>query len=185
MPLLHRDIETRSILDLTRVGGWRYATDPTTGVWCLAFAIDHQPAQLWTPDQPIPEAFIEAARNPAWLVIAHNDAFERLIEEHILAPRFGWPLVPIERHRCTMAMALACALPGKLEKVADALELEHRKDAEGSRLMKQMASRASRVVVKTRAAFIGMTTLTKSRGLANTASATLRSSANCMGACRR
>src|SRR6516162_9794489 len=84
--VLHRDIETRSILDLTRVGGWRYATDPTTGVWCLAFAVDDQPAQLWTPDQPAPEVFFEAARNPDWLIVAHNDAFERAIEGYILAP---------------------------------------------------------------------------------------------------
>ena len=184
MPLLHRDYETRSTLDLECVGAARYAADPSTGVWCAGYVVDDGQVQLWWPDQPIPEAFFEAARNPTWLIVAHNDAFDRLIEEHILAPRYGWPLVPIERHRGTMAMALACGLPGALERVADALELEHRKDAEGSRLMKQMASRASRVVVKTRAAFIGMMTLRKSRDSANTANATLRSSANCMGACR-
>src|SRR6516165_3824154 len=137
--VLHRDIETRSILDLTRVGGWRYATDPTTDVWCLAFAIDDQPAQLWTPDQPVPEVFCEAARNPDWLIVAHNDAFERAIEGYILAPRYGWPLVPIEQHRCTQAMSLAAGLPAKLRLAADVLELANRKDAAGERLMHQMS----------------------------------------------
>ena len=57
----------------------------------------------------------------------------------ILALRYGFPLIPIERWRCTMAKALACALPGKLEMVAEVLGLEHRKDADGARLMRLMA----------------------------------------------
>ena len=116
MPILFRDIETRSVLDLKAVGAWRYAAEPTTGVWCMAYAIDDGPVEILIPGQdPIPEAFLEAARNPDWLIVAHNDAFERAIEELILGPRFAWPLVPIERHRCTMAMALASALPGALD----------------------------------------------------------------------
>ncbi|WP_271523273.1 AAA family ATPase [Bradyrhizobium sp. CCBAU 53380] len=139
MPILHRDLETYSILDLPSCGVFRYAAHPNTGVWCLSYAVDDQPTQVWLPGNPIPEVFFEAARNDDWRIIAHNDMFERTIEQRILAPRFGWPLVPIERHRCTMAMALACALPGKLEKVAEALALPLRKDSEGARLMKLMA----------------------------------------------
>jgi DNA polymerase len=139
MPTLHRDIETFSTLDLTRCGAWRYAAEPTTGVWCVSYAIDKDPTQLWLPGNPVPDVFFEAERNPDWWIVAHNDAFERVIEELILAPRFGWPIVPIDRHRCTMAMALASALPGSLEKVAEALSLPLRKDADGARLMKMMA----------------------------------------------
>src|SRR6516164_4279658 len=100
MPVLHRDIETFSTLDLTRCGGWRYATDPSTGAWCVSYVTDNQSTQLWRPGEPIPDVFFEAARDPAWLIVAHNDAFERVIEQFNLAPRYGWPLVPIERHRC-------------------------------------------------------------------------------------
>src|SRR5262249_7666089 len=99
-----------------------------------------EPVAIWTPGQPIPEVFIAAAGNPDWLIVAHNDAFESAIEERILAPRYNWPLVPIERHRCTMAAALAAALPGKLDAAAAAaLGLETRKDAAGRRLMLAMA----------------------------------------------
>jgi DNA polymerase bacteriophage-type len=137
--VLFWDIETRSTIDLPEVGGWRYAADPSTDVWCVCFAVDDGPVQTWVPGQPIPEEFFEAARNPDWIVVAHNSAFERVIEEHVLAPRYGWPIVPIERHRCTMAMSLAAALPGKLEKVAEVLNSPLRKDAEGARLMLKMA----------------------------------------------
>jgi DNA polymerase len=139
MPVLHRDYETRSTVDLKAVGAARYAADPSTDVWCVAYAVDDEPVQLWWPGEPVPKVFFKAARNSAWKVVAHNDAFERAIEEHILAPRYGWPLVPIERHVCTMVMALACGLPGKLATVADALELKHRKDTAGARLMTQMS----------------------------------------------
>jgi hypothetical protein len=108
-------------------------------VWCCAYAVDDGPVQLWIPGQPIPEVFFTAARDPSWLIAAHNDAFERAIEERILAPRYGWPIVPIERHRCTMAQASAAALPAKLKTVAEVLELSARKDDDGARLMQMMA----------------------------------------------
>jgi DNA polymerase len=139
MPLLQRDYETRSILDLTEVGAHKYAVHPSTGVWCFAFAVDDGPIQLWVPGDPVPAEFIEAAQNPDWLVSAWNDNFERLIEQHIMGPRYGWPLVPIERHRCSMAAALALALPGSLEMAALALGLEERKDTASRRLMLQMS----------------------------------------------
>jgi DNA polymerase bacteriophage-type len=135
--ILHRDFETRSTIDLTEVGAWRYAAEPTTGVWCVAYAVDGGPTSLWIPGHPIPEEFHIAARDPDWIVAAHNDAFETAIETRILAPRYGWPLVPIERHVCTMAMASASALPAKLKTVAEVLELSVQKD--DSRLMQQMA----------------------------------------------
>ena len=142
MPILFRDIETRSTLDLKEVGAWRYAADPTTEVLCVGYCVDDGAVQIWTPGQPIPDEFIAAARDaddPTWLIVAHNDSFETAIETRLLHPRFGWPLAPIELHRCTMARALASALPGSLEGAAAALGLPIEKDREGYRLMMQMA----------------------------------------------
>jgi DNA polymerase bacteriophage-type len=141
MPVFHLDIETRSALDLTDVGLARYAVDRSTDVWLLAFAIGDEPPRLWFRGDPVPAEFAELARDPSsWHIAAHNSAFEAAIWEHVLAPRYGFPPVPpIEQFRCTMAMSLACALPGKLDRVANALELQHRKDKAGHALMKQMA----------------------------------------------
>src|SRR5262245_54104700 len=136
---LHRDYETRGVLCLLSVGVHQYVSDAGTSVLCAAYAVNDDPVQLWTPGDPIPHEFAEAAHNPAWLVCAHNDAFETAVEQHILGPRFGWPQIPIERHRCTMAMALAAGLPARLGALADALELANRKDAAGERLMHQMS----------------------------------------------
>ena len=135
MPILHQDFETRGTLSLSDVGAWRYATHTTTDVWCCAFCVDDAPIQLWVPGDPIPPEWIEAARDPAWLVSAFNDNFERQIEAHIMAPRYGWPIIPIERHRCLQASALSLALPATLERVAIALSLSQKKDNAGHRNM--------------------------------------------------
>jgi DNA polymerase len=138
LPILYRDIETRSRINLAKAGAWRYAADPSTEVLCVGYAIDDGPIDIWIPGQPIPEAFQTAGRDPDWVIVAHNDQFETAIEERVLAPRYGWPIVPIERHRCTMAAALAAALPGRLDAAAAALGLETRKDVAGHRLMMAM-----------------------------------------------
>ena len=137
--VLHRDCETRSRALLKLVGTHKYAADPSTEILFAAYAVDDDPLQLWLPDDPLPPEFIEAAHNPSWAVAAHGDHFETAIERHILALRFGFPLVPLERHRCTMAIALAAGLPARLDRIALALELSNRKDAAGERLMHQMS----------------------------------------------
>jgi DNA polymerase len=139
MPVLHRDLETFSAVKLKDAGHWRYAADPTTRVLCYAFAVDDGPVELWTPGQNVPEQFVEAAHNPDWLVVAHNDAFEFAIEELVLAPRFNWPLIPLVQHRCTQAISLANAMPGALEKVANALDLSQKKDSRGRAILQKMA----------------------------------------------
>jgi DNA polymerase bacteriophage-type len=137
--VLRRDYETRSKLSIKSVGVHRYTSHPSTEVVWIAFAVDDQPVQLVRPSDGVPPEFIEAAHNPNWTVEAHNDSFETLIERYILEPRFSFPLIPIERHRCTMAAALAAGLPARLDKVADALELANRKDKAGERLMHQLS----------------------------------------------
>ena len=136
---LYRDYETRGVLLLDKVGAHKYAADARTEVMCCAYAVDDGPVRLWKLGDAVPEKFFEAERNLSWTLVAHNDAFESSVEKLNLAPRFGWPVVPVERHVCTMAAALALALPAKLETLARVLHLEHQKDSAGHRLMLQMS----------------------------------------------
>jgi DNA polymerase len=131
--VLHRDYETRSTLELQNVGSWKYASGDYTDVWCCGYAVDDQPVKLWRPGDPAPPEFMQAAADPSWLLCAHNAPFEIAIEHFIMQRRYGWPKIPLQRQRCTMAAALALALPSKLELVAEALELLHRKDRAGQR----------------------------------------------------
>jgi DNA polymerase len=136
---LHRDYEVRSPVPLQKVGVWKFATAAQTEVLCCAFALDDDPVQLWLPGNPVPPEFIEAAQNPNWIVCAHNGQFEAAIERLILQRHFNWPKIPLRQHRCTMAMALALALPAKLELAVEALELLNQKDKAGQRLMLMMS----------------------------------------------
>ena len=135
--VLRHDIETFSELDLPTVGHWKYAAHPSTEVLCMAYAVDDEPTQLWMPGDPVPSEFIEAA-NWKWTVEAHKSSFEIAHAKLILEPRFDFPAIPIERRRCSMAMAYAAALPGKLEKVVEVLDLPFPKDKVGATLMKRM-----------------------------------------------
>src|SRR5262245_35770194 len=137
--VLHRDYETRSRLELKRVGAFKYAADPSTEVLCCTYATDNGSVQLWARGDPVPPEFFEAEANPAWWAAAHNAQFEMVIEQLLLAPRYGWPVIPLERQRCTMALCLMHALPGKLELAAEALCLAHQKDRAGHRLMLMMS----------------------------------------------
>jgi DNA polymerase len=139
MAILLRDYETRSQLLLKAVGSWKYSTHASTDTWCCGYAVDDGPIELWIPGDPVPPAFIEAANNPDWLVAAFGDGFERAIERHIMGPRYGWPEISIERHRCLQASALALALPASLSGVADALQVDQLKDQTGRRNMLAMS----------------------------------------------
>lgn len=135
----HRDYESRSAAELKDVGVFVYAEHPTTDVWCMAYAVDDGPVNLWVRGQPCPPEYLECARNPDWLAVAHNDQFEACVEEFIMAKRYGWPIIPAERHRCTMALAYSHSLPGSLEQAAAAVGLPFQKDMAGHRIMLQMA----------------------------------------------
>ncbi len=116
----------------------RYAEDPSTQVLCVGYCVDDEPVQIWHPRDLVPKVFHEAAGNSDWVAVAHNAAFELAIERAILGPHHGFPLLPVERNVCTMAAALAMALPGKLETCAKVLNLSQQKDLTGRRAMLQL-----------------------------------------------
>ena len=138
--VLHRDIEGYGPLDLRVVGAHRWAADPRSGIYCVAYAVDDGPPQLWIPPDPVPPEWSRGGEQYGLVrSCAQRPVRIRSLSEHILHPRFRFPLIPPERHICTQAAALALGLPAKLSRLADALELANRKDAAGEKLMLQMA----------------------------------------------
>lgn len=137
----HIDFETRSTVDLPKTGVHVYASHPDTNVWCMAYAIDDGPIELWTPggDDMVDLHVHSLAQRDDVVWMAHNAAFELAIWNRLLAPRYGFAPLPVERTRCTMAMAYALALPGSLENAAAAVGLDVGKDMEGRALMLRMS----------------------------------------------
>ena len=126
--LLVIDFETRSTLNLRKVGAWRYAADPETDVLCACGVLGDGDVGTWVPGNPVPIPVIEAVADPNIVFVAHFATFEIAIWKHVLAPRHRWPEhPPAARWRDTQAMALAAALPPRLDKVAKALSLKQQK----------------------------------------------------------
>lgn len=130
--LAYIDFETRSDLDLRVVGMWNYARGKHTAPWCLSWAIGDEAPRLWPVDSIEPlHAHIAAGGK----IVAHNAAFEIAIWNEIMAPRYGWPALPVEQCICSMACGLSMGLPAGLDAAASALRLSHRKDGLGHAIM--------------------------------------------------
>lgn len=136
--VLHWDIESRSVVDLRKTGVHVYSESPTTDVWLASLAVDDEPVELWFPGQPCPDLFKQAV-DESWLVASWNCAFERIMLQNVIAPRYGWPQPKLENWRCVMAQALAMSLPGSLANAAPAIGLDVTKDLQGQALMMRMA----------------------------------------------
>ena len=133
---LHIDFETYSSCDLKAEGLDRYAKDPSTGAHCLAYAFGDETLQVIAnfKDGSVIDG-LEIHLAEGGLIFAHNVAFELAIWNNVMVPRYGWPELKPEQCRCTLAMAYAMGLPGRLEHAAAALGIAERKDMVGARIM--------------------------------------------------
>ena len=131
----HHDFETASAIDLKKVGVHRYAAHPSTFIWCMGWRLGEGPIEMWRPGAPDPAPLLDHV----WRglpIVAHNAGFERTVW-NALAPAH-WPRISIEQQSCTLARAAVLNLPLGLDSLCIALRLPVRKDAEGSKTMKQM-----------------------------------------------
>lgn len=132
---IHIDFETRSAVDLKKVGAWAYAAHPSTEIMCMAYSVNGEEVKiierggfLWKPESmaiPVDTVFV-----------AHNAHFEFAIYHEILVKRFGWP--PMEdpmRWDCTLARAAMCNLPISLDACGAALGISSKKDMTGRSVM--------------------------------------------------
>jgi DNA polymerase len=125
------DFETKSVLDLPKVGAAKLAEHPSTDFWCVCFTFNGKTVLRSVPPEPPPLEIIGACADPDCLFVSHNANFERSLWP-LLTSRYGWPSCPpIERWRCTQAAALALALPPSLGKLCKALNLRHQKQPDG------------------------------------------------------
>lgn len=139
-PTVHIDFETRSAVDLTKVGAHRYAEDETTEILCLSYRIDDGEIQRWRPGVPVPPT-LEVALLQGATFTAHNAGFERAIWNALMPTRLK--LAP-QQQDCTLARASALGLPAGLEALGAALNAAIQKDKDGHRLMMQMCKPRSR-----------------------------------------
>jgi DNA polymerase len=143
------DFETRSTVDLKKIGMYRYSKHPTTEAICMGLKVDDHPTAIWVNPKFLKMMSIpyqlpllpQDPKNINWsqyIMEAHNSGFERCIWENIMVPQYNWPKVPLEQWRCIAARCSASALPRGLDKACKALNLDTLKDEKGHRLMLTM-----------------------------------------------
>lgn len=133
------DFETRSAVDLRKTGVYKYASDPSTDIWCMAYKAPwSDDVQVWLPGNAL-DAHLEDWIMAGGLLSAWNANFERTIWNEIMVGRYQWPRTSIKQWRCTMAQASAMGLPRALGQAASVLGVEEQKDKTGAALMLRMA----------------------------------------------
>lgn len=133
MSTVHLDFETRSRVDLKKVGAWAYAAHPSTEVMCMAVCFPGSSIQVVDTKflRDVGMRFPEDA-----IITAHNAHFEYAIYHEILVKRYGWALIEDpNRWDCTLARAAMCNLPISLDACGAALKITARKDLVGRAAM--------------------------------------------------
>lgn len=129
---VHIDFEGQSAADIGDVGACLYSEHPTTRPTALTFCVDRDAPETLTYEwfnegAPLHPRLYALAANPNVLLYAHNAIFEnKFWNDHMV--KLGYPPIPTERWRCTMAKALRHSLSGSLEDAANMLNLDYRKD---------------------------------------------------------
>ena len=128
--ILFFDLETYCETDIN-AGTHRYAEKAEIMVFAYAFGAG--PVIVWdcTKDALTPDDLAAALADPTVILMAHNTQFDRTILRHRGID------IPIERFRCTMAQAMAHALPAGLDQLGQILAIpsNHAKLKDGKALI--------------------------------------------------
>lgn len=113
------DYETRSQVDLTKVGVWNYAQHPSTEIVLMSYAFDEGEVKTWEPHiSPMPDEVLAAFSDPFLTKRCFNCGFERIITRFVLGIN-----IPICEWRDIQVMSRYFSLPGNLEDVCEILQL--------------------------------------------------------------
>ena len=143
---LTMDFETRSPVDIRNASTTRYASHPETDILCIGLKWNDRPATALSPHKG--KYVLDGTERPIELmhaiehnlpIVVHNLSFEKRIYKHICHLRWGWPAIPEHLWVDTAAVCRYYAVPAKLEKAAEAMELDAKKDMAGNRVMLQLA----------------------------------------------
>lgn len=140
----HLDFETYSEADITVVGAFRYAEDPSTEILIVGFAlVDGGPVTTVDMFQDnateLLEPLFQTIRDGV-IISAHNSQFERVIWEKVGVPRHGFPVTPkSSQWDCTAARAATISIPRSLDGASTALRLRSTKDPLGMALINKFS----------------------------------------------
>lgn len=151
MKKLMMDLETKSDVDITKAGVYRYADSPYFDILLFAYSVDDNPVQVvdLASGEQLPEEILNALTDDRIQKHAFNASFERVCLSVWLRRNYperfvsyGSPedacgnyLSP-NAWRCTMVAAAYLGLPLSLAGVGAVLQLQQQKMSEGKALIR-------------------------------------------------
>lgn len=146
MEKLHIDFEARSLVDLKKVGAYKYAAHPSTEILCMAYAIGDRPVQIIKYKEDFSELYTYFREVTAGRMVctAFNAYFERCMFRFavprlkLMNPGASTIIWQPEYWQCTMAKSNQAGMTGSLDVVCQLLKMKDVKDREGKRIMMKM-----------------------------------------------
>lgn len=134
------DLESRSRINLKKLGSYRYIEDPSTVPLCLAYAFDEDAPKLWKPGDRDPTDLLDYIENNGEVSGWNIGGFDCPFWNRILVRDYGWPVIRVKQQVDTMAMAAAMNLPQKLAVCAKeiGMPLDKQKDKRGTYLIQRL-----------------------------------------------
>lgn len=113
------DIETRSSVDITKAGAYKYAQSPDFQILLFAYQFGEDPVEIidFTDGETLPKELVSTLKNPKVIKHAYNAAFE-----WYCLNRAGFE-TPIDQWRCTMVHGLYCGYTAGLDATGKAIGL--------------------------------------------------------------
>jgi len=142
MNKLFIDFETRSAVDIRKVGAWKYAMHPSTDIMCMGVNFEDKGSPgVWVLNKPRLHKSLRYHFDPKETqIVAHNAHFEYAIWNYILHKKYGWPALWEPEHwNCTMARGMMCGLPASLDNLGKALDIKMQKDMKGRMAMLKLS----------------------------------------------
>ena len=153
MTELYIDFETYCDLDIKKVGAYKYVNHPSFHPWCMAYAFDDEPIQLWVRGNLIPTLLCKAIIHGDIPIYAHNAEFEWLILNKL---EFEGSL-NYKNFVDVMALAGTFGYPLSLDGFAKAVGLSHGKTAGSTRLLNKLCKRQKKTAFNTTGKWIPRT----------------------------
>ena len=148
---LSLDLETRSSVDISKCGVYKYAESPDFEILLFGVSINHGPITVYdlASGDTVPEAIVSALVDHRVIKWAYNASFERVCLSIWLRKSYpeyfcsyGTKGDPVQGYldpaswKCTLVWAAYNGLPLGLEKVGAVLGFEEQKLKEGKELIK-------------------------------------------------
>lgn len=149
------DYETSSFIDITKLGGYKYANDERTRILMFGVCEDEGDVYMWnflepnSPESLMALKIFKKAIQEKQIIRAFNAPFELAVTRYRGRKDLGLDELPaLEQWRCVKAQAQKAALPANLKGAAEMLKVPEQKSSVGKTLIEIFSDQTKSVALQ-------------------------------------